>query len=653
MRNGASARAVGRGMAILAAVLGCAAGSAVPAQAVPTLTPLITAAFGVSTTEVGSQLSLTFTIENPNAGSTGIALTGVSFLDELPAGLQVDKSGFVDDCGGTSSTLTTSAVGVAGIGLAADTDCVVAVTVTATAAGLKVNSVTVNSDQGTGNTSTATLDVGGPLSFAESFGATWIQPGGSTALKFAIGNPNDTKRTAISFSDPLPAGLRIATPNHLTGSCGGGTIAAAAGSASISLAGATIAASGNCAFSVAVTGSTVGAKVNTTGAISSHEDGAGPTATATVSVAKTGNRVFFTNVQSTVGNGVSFAALTPGGGGGDLVPDGSGNVAHGGVAIDVAAGRVYYADSSAATIPYARLDGGGAGVLAHPGVTTELATGMAIDPAAGRVYWADSDANKILFANLDGSGGGALATSGATVSGPAGVAIDPASGRIYWANQTGNTISFASLDGTGHGGDLNTSGATVDGPEGVAIDAAAGRIYWASTHGNTISYASLSGSGGGNLATPGVTVDRPIGVAIDHAAGLIYWANATGSLAFARLDGSGGNGIDTLGATVRDPAFPALLKHPAGQGRPSLSGGSRTGTVLRCSTGSWAPDQLGAFLYQAPQRFAYRWSRNGVTIAGATSHTFTARAAGSYRCTVTASSEAGSASQQSATHTVT
>ncbi len=90
-----------------------------------------------------------------------------------------------------------------------------------------------------------------------------------------------------------------------------------------------------------------------------------------MSVAKTGNRVFFTNVQSSIGNGVSFAALTPGSGDGDLVPDSAGKVAHGGVAIDA---------------------------------------------AAGRVYWADSDGNKILFANLDGSGGASQQSATHTVT---------------------------------------------------------------------------------------------------------------------------------------------------------------------------------------------------------------------------------------------
>ncbi len=84
---------------------------------------------------------------------------------------------------------------------------------------------------------------------------------------------------------------------------------------------------------------------------------------------------------------------------------------------------------------------------------------MAIDPAAGRIYWANRGNDTISFAKLDGSGGGGqLSTAGATVSLPAGVAIDPAAGRIYWANEADDTISFAKLDGTGGGGQLSTAG---------------------------------------------------------------------------------------------------------------------------------------------------------------------------------------------------
>jgi hypothetical protein len=269
---------------------------------------------------------------------------------------------------------------------------------------------------------------------------------------------------------------------------------------------------------------------------------------------------------------------------------------------------------------------------------------------ADAVYWGNAfDANKISFANLDTSAGGDLATTGATVAGPAGVAIDPAAGRIYWAN-FGGQISFANLDGTG-GGDLATTGATVNGPFGVAVDRAAGRIYWANSAGaNKISFAKLDGSGGGgDLATTGATVNAPIGVAIDPAAGRIYWANFNGNkISFANLNGTGGGDLATFAATVSKPLFPALLRAPSGAGAPAISGGSALGSTLACSRGSWAPDLVGSFLYRAPRGFAFRWLRDGSQIAGATQSSITASSPGDYRCRVTATNHAGSASQTSA-----
>ena len=101
----------------------------------------------------------------------------------------------------------------------------------------------------------------------------------------------------------LPAGLIVATPNGLTGACGGfapgiagsgavhseteapapGTITAAAGSGAVSLSGAAVPPSGSCTFSVTVQGTTAGIKTNITSAISSFQ-GAGTAATASLTV---------------------------------------------------------------------------------------------------------------------------------------------------------------------------------------------------------------------------------------------------------------------------------------------------------------------------------------------------------------------------------
>ncbi len=118
-----------------------------------------------------------------------------------------------------------------------------------------------------------------------SFGAASIPLGGSTSLSFTLTNPNTASTlTGVGVTDTLPAGLVVSTPNGLTGSCGGGTLTATAGSGSVSLSGATLAESASCTFGVNVTGNTSGTKNNVTDAVTSVEGGGGLTASASLAV---------------------------------------------------------------------------------------------------------------------------------------------------------------------------------------------------------------------------------------------------------------------------------------------------------------------------------------------------------------------------------
>ena len=119
---------------------------------------------------------------------------------------------------------------------------------------------------------------------AKAFGASSVALNGTTTLTFNLSNPNTNQTlTGISFTDTLPSGQVIATPNALTVTCGGGTITA--GSNGVNLSGATLSASSSCSFSVNVTGVTSGTQNNTTGAVTSNEGGHGGAATATLIVA--------------------------------------------------------------------------------------------------------------------------------------------------------------------------------------------------------------------------------------------------------------------------------------------------------------------------------------------------------------------------------
>ncbi len=324
-----------------------------------------------------------------------------------------------------------------------------------------------------------------------------------------------------------------------------------------------------------------------------------------------------------------------------------------GVAIDSAAGRIYWANASGSTIRGAPLAGGGTvDTLYGPAQGVNVQRGVAVDPAAGRIYWANQGDNTIRGAPL--AGGGTVDTlygPAQGVNGPQGVAIDPAAGRIYWTNFGGSTILGAPLAGGGTVDTLYGPAQGVNGPFGVAIDSAAGRIYWTNASDNTIRGAPLAGGGTVDTlygsAAQGVI--GPLGVAIDSAAGRIYWANVGGStIRGAPL--AGGGTVDTLygpAQGVSGPLFLAALRAPLGVTAPAISGGGQVGQ-LACSQGGWAPDLLGAFLYRAPQGFAYQWQLNGTDIPGAMASSYTPTSAGSYACRVTASNQAGSTSQTSA-----
>ena len=405
-----------------------------------------------------------------------------------------------------------------------------------------------------------------------------------------------------------------------------------------------------------------------------------------------------------------------------------------GVAIDAAAGRIYWGNfvnihpGYNGTIRGAPLAGGGTvdTVYGWAQRVYILPQGVAVDPAAGRIYWADVVA--IRGAPL--AGGGTVDTLydwAHGVSDPRGVAIDAAAGRIYWTNHDGSVgtlfggpddrqiysgdgdaIRGAPLAGGGTVDTLYDSAHGVSGPVGVAIDPAAGRIYWTNSGDNTIRGAPLAAGGTvDTLYGSAQGVSNPRGVAIDPApvapapmidagsnsftvsnwlntaaeriyslvyrrrrpqVGRIYWSN-NGDNTIRGAPLAAGGTVDTLYGSaqgVSDPRFLAVLRAPLGTGAPTISsslirpegpffGGAPSGPLgqrLSCSRGAWAADLPGSFLYRAPQSFAYQWRLGGTDIGGATAAAYGPAAPGSYTCRVTATNRAGSAAQTSAAVTV-
>jgi uncharacterized protein (TIGR03437 family) len=259
-------------------------GSAASAFLTVVAPPALSEVFGAPDIPLNGSTTLAFTVSNPARGQ----LTGVGFNDALPAGLVVSTpNGLTGTCGGGTIAATAGSGSVNLSGATLSGTCNFSLNVTGTTAGTKVNATTTvtSTEGGTGNTASATVTVLAPPVIAKVFGTPAIVPNGSTTLAFTVTNPNSTAQlTGVGFTDPLPPGLAVSSPNGLTGACGGGAITAAAGGGGVSLSGATLAANSSCLFAVNVTGSTIGTKNNVTGAVTSNEGGAGNTASASLTV---------------------------------------------------------------------------------------------------------------------------------------------------------------------------------------------------------------------------------------------------------------------------------------------------------------------------------------------------------------------------------
>jgi hypothetical protein len=173
------------------------------------------------------------------------------------------------------------------------------ITLTSSASGVGTGAVSYSVVANTGGPRTGTLTIGGLAvtisqsgivgapTLSEAFAVSSLGVGGTTSVSFSLSNPNSgTTLTGVGFTDTLPAGLVVATPNGVSGSCGGGTIMA--GSGSIGLTGATLAAGATCMFTVDIQGVSTGLWTNTTGAVSSTQTGSGGTASASLNVSNTG-----------------------------------------------------------------------------------------------------------------------------------------------------------------------------------------------------------------------------------------------------------------------------------------------------------------------------------------------------------------------------
>ena len=198
--------------------------------------------------------------------------------------------------------------------------CFISVEVQATTAGTKNNTsgpISANESGAGAPSNTATLTVNAasqvqPPTIAKAFGTGTIPVNGTTSLTFSFTNPNaSTDLLNVSFSDPLPSGLVVATPNGLTGTCAA-AISATPGSSTISMDSLDLPANSNCSFSVNVAGTIGGTKVNTTSAVTAIYDSGNGTSFPTVT-GGTASATIFVVLPPAISKAFSPTLIAPNG----------------------------------------------------------------------------------------------------------------------------------------------------------------------------------------------------------------------------------------------------------------------------------------------------------------------------------------------------
>jgi hypothetical protein len=120
--------------------------------------------------------------------------------------------------------------------------------------------------------------------FSLAFAPASVLTGGTSTATFTIDNSAlGVAATSLDFANNLPAGVTVATTPNAGTTCTGGTLSATNGANSLAYTGGTVSAGASCTVSVDVTASTPGAKLNTSGNLTSNLGNSG-TAAATLTV---------------------------------------------------------------------------------------------------------------------------------------------------------------------------------------------------------------------------------------------------------------------------------------------------------------------------------------------------------------------------------
>ncbi len=571
--------------------------------------PTVTKAFAPTNVALNATSQLTITITNPNT----ISLTGVAITDNLPAGMVVQATGTDTGCTGAtfSDVVNSSLISITGASVANGTPCVIKVNVKSSTPGANVNTTgTVSSTNGgTGGTATATLTVTAPPTITKAFVPATVAVGGTSTLTLTFTNPaaNSGAMNGIAVTDTFPAGMQVASVPNIGNTCSGATFTPVAGNTSLTVTGGTLANPGDtCQVNVDVTSSTAGSRSNTTGTVSSTNDGTGLTANAVLTVVAppTITKAFGSSATGIPAGGTSTMTIT-------ITNPAANTVAETGVAVsDTLPGTMTFSTQATTTCTGATLVGGA------PTANTVSISGGSINTGASCTITASvtdtttgSDINTTGTVSSTNGGTGLTATATLSINAPptvtktftlAGVPpnttsaltitiTNPNTPNLTGVAITDNLPSGLVIQTPNGGSDTGCTGATFSDTAGATVISITGatvangtpcvikvnvKAAAAGVYNNTTNAVTSTNGGTGTTASATLTVN----VVPTIAKSFLPTSIPVGATTVVTLTLSNSNTDAITGAAVTD-TFPAGMTVTATPGASNTCGGTFTATA--------------------------------------------------------------------------
>ncbi|MGJ8628474.1 MAG: hypothetical protein ACSHXB_16050 [Sulfitobacter sp.] len=443
----------------------------------------------------GDTSVLTLVVDN-----TGNAIQAdtLAFTDTFPSGLVVaDAPSATNTCGGTLvATAGSAVVSLTGGTVAEAASCEVSVRVRALNSGAlnNVTSPLTSTLQASGTASATLTATAAPTpDFTKVFAVSSLTQGDVTTLTLSVDNSGSlVEATDIAFVDTFPAGMAVAPTPNTSSTCSRGTITAAAGDASLSYSGGSVAAGATCDVVVDVRAVTVGAAVNTTSDLTTSLGTSGP-ATATLDVTPTTGPSFAkVFAPSSIAQGV-VSTLT-------YTIDNSVSL--------VDATALGFADSfpsglSVAPIANATTTCSGGTLSASAGASNVSYSGGTI--AAGATCTVTVDVTSVTVGAVTSTSGALTSSAGTGGTASATLTVTPASAPLLTQTfqppqivQGGSSDLVLTIDNRANGVDANNLGLTAS-MSGATVGGATASLI-------NLSTGALSNACGGTLtAAPGGT----------------------------------------------------------------------------------------------------------------------------------------------------